>query len=231
MKYSLGISDFLEITSLSHSVVSSVSLHWSLRKAFLFLLAILWNSAFKWVYLSFSPLLFASLLFTAICKASSDNHFAFLHFFFLWMVLITTSCTISRTSVHSSLDTVFQIWTLESIYHFPLAFLCEAAVDNWQTLSWWWGLVMLCWMASEANRALRTRSSLHRISPCQQYRASAGQSSTASAPFLAGVMPFCCMDFVVAGCKPVNGQRTKICLSLKKYPWLICWKVLCNCQV
>jgi len=60
---------------------SSISLHWSLRKAFLSLLAILWNSAFKWIYLSFSPLLFASLLFTAICKASSDSHFAFLHFF------------------------------------------------------------------------------------------------------------------------------------------------------
>ena len=66
---------------------SSISLHWSLRKAFSSLLAILWNSAFKWVYLSFSSLLFASLLFTAICKASSDSHFAFLHFFFLGMVL------------------------------------------------------------------------------------------------------------------------------------------------
>ena len=32
----------------------SIFLHWSLRKAFLFLLAILWNSAFRWVYLSFS---------------------------------------------------------------------------------------------------------------------------------------------------------------------------------
>ena len=40
----------------------SVSLHWSLRKCFLSLLAILWNSAFKWIYLSFSPLPFASLL-------------------------------------------------------------------------------------------------------------------------------------------------------------------------
>jgi len=60
---------------------SSISLHWSLRKAFLSLLAILWNSAFRWIYLSFSPLPFASLLFSAICKASSDNHFAFLHFF------------------------------------------------------------------------------------------------------------------------------------------------------
>ena len=61
---------------------SSISLHWSLRKAFLSLLAILWNSAFKWEYLSFSPLLFASLLFTAFCKASSDSHFAFFAFLF-----------------------------------------------------------------------------------------------------------------------------------------------------
>jgi len=57
------------------------------RKAFLFLLAILWNSAFKWVYVSFSPLPLASL-FSAICKASSDNHFAFLHFFFSCQLLI-----------------------------------------------------------------------------------------------------------------------------------------------
>ena len=35
---------------------SSISLHWSLRKAFLSLLAILWNSAFHWVYRSFSLL-------------------------------------------------------------------------------------------------------------------------------------------------------------------------------
>ena len=62
---------------------SFIPLHWSLRKAFLCLLAILWDSAFKWVYLSFSPLPLVSLLFSAICKASSDNHFAFLHFFFL----------------------------------------------------------------------------------------------------------------------------------------------------
>ena len=64
---------------------SSISLHWSLRNAFLSLLAILWNSASKRVYLSFYPLLFAFILFTAICKASSDRHFAFLHFFFLEM--------------------------------------------------------------------------------------------------------------------------------------------------
>ena len=84
MKYSLGLSNFLEeISSLSHSIISSISLHWLLRKAFLSLLAILWNSAFRCLYRCFSPLLFASLLFTAICKASSDSHFSFLHFFFL----------------------------------------------------------------------------------------------------------------------------------------------------
>ena len=33
-----------------------------------------------------------SLLFSAICKAPSDNHFAFLHFLSLWMVLVTASC-------------------------------------------------------------------------------------------------------------------------------------------
>ena len=63
---------------------SSISLHWLLRKPFLSLLAILWNFAFMWVYLSFSPLPFTSLLFTAICKAYSDNHFTFLCVSFSW---------------------------------------------------------------------------------------------------------------------------------------------------
>ena len=85
---------------------SSISLHQSLRKALLSLLAILWNSAFRWEYLSFSPLLFASLLFTAICKASSDNHFAFLHLFSMGMILIPVSRTMSWTSMHSSSGTL-----------------------------------------------------------------------------------------------------------------------------
>ena len=77
---------------------SSLSLQWSLRKTFLSLLAILGNSAFKWVYCSFFPLFFTSLLFKAICKASSESHFVFLHFLFLEMVLIPVSCTMSQTS-------------------------------------------------------------------------------------------------------------------------------------
>ena len=57
-------------------------------------------------HIIFYALLFASLLFTAICKASLDSHFAFLHFFSMGMVLIPISCTMSRTSIHSSSGTL-----------------------------------------------------------------------------------------------------------------------------
>ena len=66
---------------------SSISLHSSLRKAVLSLLAILWNSALRWVYLSFYPLPLTSLLCSANFQVSPDNHFAFLHFFFNGILL------------------------------------------------------------------------------------------------------------------------------------------------
>ena len=44
---------------------SSIYLHCSFKKAFLSLLALLWNSAFSWVYLFLWPLLFTFLLFSA----------------------------------------------------------------------------------------------------------------------------------------------------------------------
>jgi len=140
MKCSLGISNFLEeISSVSHSIVFLYFLRWSLRKTFLSFLAILWNSALKWVYLSFSPLLLASL-FKAICKGSSDNHFAFLHFFFLEMILITASCTVSEISIHSSSGTVSDL--IPSIYLSPLLYnslvaqmvKCLSAV--WESQVW-----------------------------------------------------------------------------------------------
>ena len=84
----------------------SISFHSSLRKVLLSLLVILWNFAFIWVYLSFSPLPLASLLFSPICKTYSDNHFALLHFFSLGMILITASCKMSQTSTHSSSGTL-----------------------------------------------------------------------------------------------------------------------------
>jgi len=88
---------------------SSISLlflcHWSLRKAFLSLLAILWDSSFKWAFF-FSPLPFTSLLFIAVCKASSDKILPFCISFFVGMVLIPDSCTMSWTSIHSSAGTL-----------------------------------------------------------------------------------------------------------------------------
>ena len=78
MKYSLGISNFLEeISSPSPSIV------------FLYFFALITEEGFlispcyslELCILSFTPLLFASPLFTdickAICKASSDSHFAY----------------------------------------------------------------------------------------------------------------------------------------------------------
>ena len=59
------------------------------------------------MYLSVSPLLFTSCLSSAICKAFSENHFAFLLSFFFGMVLFTASCSIFQTSVHSSSGTLF----------------------------------------------------------------------------------------------------------------------------
>ena len=103
IKHSLGISNFLEeISSLSHFTV------------FLYFFAMITEEGFFippcysselciQMFISFlSSLPFASFLFSVICKASSDNHFVFFNFFFLGMVLITASCTMLWTSIHSS---------------------------------------------------------------------------------------------------------------------------------
>ena len=127
MKCSLGISNFLEeISSLSHSVVFLYFFELIAEEGFLISLAILWNSAFRCLHLSFSPLLFPSLLFTAICKASPDSHFAFLHFFSMGMVLIPVSCTMSRTSVHSSSGTL-------SIRYRILNLFLTSTVKKWSS--------------------------------------------------------------------------------------------------
>ena len=73
----------------------------------------LWNSAFRWVYFSFSPLPFASLLFSPLCKASSDNDLAFWHFFFwkwfnhcLLYSFTLSHFTTLQTSIHNSSGTL-----------------------------------------------------------------------------------------------------------------------------
>ena len=106
MKCSLMVSLIFKNTSLVFPILmfASISLHWSPRKAFLSLLAILWNSAFKWEHLSFSPLPFASPLFSAICKASSDNLFVFLYLFSSgW------SWSLPPVQCHEPLSTVLQL--------------------------------------------------------------------------------------------------------------------------
>ena len=107
MTCSLGISNFLgEISSLSHSIVFLCFFALITEEGFLispcYCLELFIEMGISFLF----PLLFTSLLFSAICKASSDSHFAFWHFFFLGMVLITASCMMSRTSIHSSSGTL-----------------------------------------------------------------------------------------------------------------------------
>ena len=91
MKCSLGISNFLEeISNFSHSIVFLYFFALITEEGFLISPCYSLELCIQIVYLSFSPLPFSSLLFIAISKVSSDNHFAFLHFFFLEMILITT---------------------------------------------------------------------------------------------------------------------------------------------
>ena len=93
VKYSLNSSNFLEeIFNLSHSIVFPLFLctvHWR-RPSYL---SLLFSTTLDSVGYIFLFLLRFLLLFSVICKASSDNYFAFLHFFFLGMVLVTASCT------------------------------------------------------------------------------------------------------------------------------------------
>ena len=103
MKCSIAISNFLEeISTLSHSVIFLYFFALITEEGFLISpccsleLCIQMGTAFLYAL----PL--ASLLFSAIFKAFSDNHFAYLHFFFLGMVLIATFCTKLQTSIHSS---------------------------------------------------------------------------------------------------------------------------------
>ena len=102
------VSSVLLKRSLVFPIVlfSSISLHYSLKKSFLSLLAVLWNSACDWVFLSLSSLIFTSLPFSTFCKTSSKDRFAFFHLFFLGMVFITAFYTMLQTSVHSSSGTL-----------------------------------------------------------------------------------------------------------------------------
>ena len=86
---------------------SSISLHWLQRKAFLYLHAVLWNSAFKWVYLSFSPLPLASPLISAILRLPQTTILPFcISFPWGW------SWSLSPVQCHEPLSIVLQAFCL-----------------------------------------------------------------------------------------------------------------------
>jgi len=88
MKYSLRISSFLVLPIL---LFSSMSLHCSVKNTFLSLLVILWNSEFSWVYLSLSPLPFASLLFQLFVKPPQTTTVpSCIHFSLGWFWSLTS---------------------------------------------------------------------------------------------------------------------------------------------
>ena len=90
LKCSLGISNFREgISCFPHFIVFLYFFSLFTLKTVLSLLGILWNSSFRWVCFSFSPLTFAFLIFWAIFKASSDNRFAFcISFSWVWFFFL-----------------------------------------------------------------------------------------------------------------------------------------------
>ena len=85
---------------------SSISLHcWLKRISYLSLsfFGILHSDGYIFPFLL---LPFSSFLFSPICKASSDKHFALLRFFFLRMALVTLSYIMLHSSVHHSSGTL-----------------------------------------------------------------------------------------------------------------------------
>ena len=95
----------------------SISLHWSLRKAFLSLLAVLWNSAFKWVCLSFSSCFLHLFFSQLLVKLLQTTIFPLCITFSWWWSwsLSPVQCHESLSIVHQAL---YQVLSLKSISHF-----------------------------------------------------------------------------------------------------------------
>ena len=106
MKCSLGMFNFLEeIFSLS-----SLPLHWMLRKAFLSLLAILWNSAFKWVYFFLFSFSFSFLFSHLFVRPPQTTILPFsISFSWGW------SWSLLPVQYHKPLSTVLQALSLSNL--------------------------------------------------------------------------------------------------------------------
>ena len=133
MKYLMhAISNFPdEISSLSHSIVFLYFFELNTKEVFCISPCHSWNSAFKWVYLSFSTLPLTSVLFSDICEASSDNYFAFcISLSLVWYWLLPT------VQCHEPLSIVLQ--ALLSISSYPLNLLVTFTVYKGFYLSYTW---------------------------------------------------------------------------------------------
>ena len=106
MKCSLGFSNFLEeISSLSSSIVFLYCFTLIAEEGFLispvYSLELCIQRGIS--FLSFCLLLF---FFSQLFVRPPQTTIAFLQFFFLGMILITASCTVLQTSIHSSSGTL-----------------------------------------------------------------------------------------------------------------------------
>ena len=141
MKCSLGISNFLEeISSLSHPIV------------FLYLFTMITDEGFlispcyslelciqMGISFPFSlPL--ASLLFIAICKASSDSHFAFLNFFFLeLMILVLSNGKVECGHDRNHHLNLLSLWQQDQSPLFSLSFSIIFVLLLWYRVGKFWG--------------------------------------------------------------------------------------------
>ena len=90
-------------------LLSNISFHSAFKKAFLSFLAILWNSAFSWVYISLTSLLFPFFFPQLFLRPPHTTNLpsCVLGFFSLFeKLLVTTSCTMLWNSIHSSSGTL-----------------------------------------------------------------------------------------------------------------------------
>ena len=126
MTCSLGISDFLEeISSLSHSIVFLYFFALVTEEGFLispcYSLELCIQNGISFLF-SFA---FHFPLFTAFCKASSDRHFAFLHFCFLGR-----SWFLSPVQCHEPPSIVHQALCLSDLVPFSLVQFSHPVVSN-----------------------------------------------------------------------------------------------------
>ena len=110
----------------------SISLHCSHKQSFLSLC----YSLEPCIQMGISFLLLCfSLLTSAFCKASSDNHFALFHFPFLGMVLDTASCPMLWNSIHSSSGTLSALipwmYLMVSLYNHKGFDLVHTRMAEW----------------------------------------------------------------------------------------------------